>query len=179
MFDPRPRNRDGSPPISQRDHEQLMPKTNLRSVHDQADFFQRLPLGLQPLLCNWTIPLPHLQSWVVQKTTQSPGRADQFGPPRNFAGYPAQSHRTTLIDTDQEPNKIPDLSDSLLWPQFTNSAHPCIIERVGRHAVTPCLKWFPQTYFSGEHCRSTIIPSNCQVTSKKSDFNSHRNCSPF
>src|SRR5271157_334121 len=142
MLDPGPGDGNGPLPISQTDHEELMSKANLGSIHEQVDLFQASRLGLQPLLGNRPIPFPDADCRVVQKAAKSSGGAYQLCRSRDLPGDLAQMDRVTFMNTDHQPDKVPNLSDSLLRPQFTNPAHPCIIEAVGRHEVPPFLDKF-------------------------------------
>jgi hypothetical protein len=140
MFDPGPGNRDGPFAISQTDHQQLMTKTNFRAIHNQTDLSQALPLGLQPFPRNRRIPFPYSDRRIVQETTQPSGNAYRFGWAGDLAGNLAQMHRATLVNPDHQPDEVTHLRDPLTRSQFTNSAHPGIIERVGRHGISPCIK---------------------------------------
>src|SRR5512136_1670860 len=90
MFDPCPSNWDGSFPICQRDHEQLMTRTDFCSIHNQTNFSQASPLGSQPLLGNRLIPFPYVHRRIAQKTTQTPGGAHQFRRTRDLERNLAQ-----------------------------------------------------------------------------------------
>ena len=147
MFDPGSGNWDSTFPVRQTDHEQLMSKTNFRTICDQADLSQTVPLGLQPLARNRLVPFSNADCRVIQKTAQTPGDAQQFRCARNIPGDLAQMHRTTFVEPNPQPDKVAHLGYSLAWSQFTNSPHLCIIELVDRHWITPFLKWFPQTNF--------------------------------
>jgi hypothetical protein len=50
-----------------------------------------------------------------------------------------QTHRLALIDPNNQPDKIPDLVEALLWFQFPNSTIPGIKDVVEWRRVTPFL----------------------------------------
>jgi hypothetical protein len=70
-----------------------MSKANLRSIHDQKDLSQTGRLGLQPLLSNQPVLLPHLDRRVLQKAAQALGGADQHRRTRDLDGNPAKVRR--------------------------------------------------------------------------------------
>src|SRR5512140_591409 len=127
-----------------------MIETNFRSIHDQPDLSQSLCLGLQPLASDRLVPLSHPHGRVLQETAHTLGGAHEQSRARDLAGDLAHMHRTTFIDANHQPNEVPNLGNSLVWPQFTNSSQPSIIEAVGRHEDPPFLELFPQNYSSGE-----------------------------
>src|SRR5271157_1555435 len=106
ISDPGPCDRDGPLPIRQTDHEQLMTETNFGPIYDQTELSQGLPLGLKPLLGDRPIPLPHIESRIIQKTAQAPRNAHQLRFSRDLHGDPAQTDRMTLINTDHQPHEV-------------------------------------------------------------------------
>ena len=77
-----PRSRQ-SGAIRQADDQQLMTKTDLGATHDQADFAHTPELGVQPLASDrFTVSNP--DSWIVQKTAQPAGGAQQLGRSRDL-----------------------------------------------------------------------------------------------
>src|SRR5664279_6095168 len=101
-----------------------MSKTNFRSIHDQTDLSETLPLGLQPVLRNRLVPLPDIDCRVIQKTTQTSSGTHQLRRTRNLDRNLAQSNRMTLKDPNHQPHKVPYLRNPLVRSQFTNSLHP-------------------------------------------------------
>ena len=91
-----------------------MSKTNLGTIHDQTDLMQTLPLGLQPLAGDWLVPLPYAGGRVIQKSAQSSGGAHQLRRTRNFACNLVQIDRLILIDPNRQPDKVPNLGNSLI-----------------------------------------------------------------
>jgi hypothetical protein len=158
MFDPGPGNRDGPFSICQTNDQQLMPKANLGAIYDQPDFSDVPELSFQPPPSDGLVPFPHSDGGIIQQPAQSSGGAQQPGRTRDLSGNAAQTHRPALIDPYHQPGKIAGLGDTLPRSQFLNSAIPCIIEVVDRHRITPFLKWFRKTNFSGE-----FMPINYSV----------------
>src|SRR4030066_78547 len=159
LFDPGPDNGDGSFSVSQADHQQLMTKTNLSAIPDQANFSQVPELSFQPFSSNGFIPFTHSNSGIIQQPAQSSRSAQQPGRARNLPGNTAKAHRSALIDTYDQPDKITDLSYALSRSQFHNSSKPGIIEVVGWHWVSPLLEWLFTTKSSAES-----IPTNYSFT---------------
>src|SRR6266487_309027 len=141
VFDPTPDNGHRSTAVGQTDHQQLMTKANLRSIHDQPHFADPLQLRLQPGLGNRFVPAAHIDRLVRQKTAQTPHRTHILRWTHDFASDPTEVHRMTMIDPDHQPDKVLNLGDPLLRPQFTNSRFPSTIGRVDRHSVL-LAKWF-------------------------------------
>jgi hypothetical protein len=150
MLDPGPGNRDRSFSVCQEDDQQLMPKAHLCPIHDQADFSQVPQLSFQPISSNRLVPFSHLDGGIIQQPAQSPSVAQQLSWTRDLPGNAAQAHRAALKNPNHQPNERAHLSNALSGSQFPNPANPGIIEMVGRHWITPFLKWLCKTYFSGE-----------------------------
>ena len=123
--------------IGQTDDQQLMSSADLRAIHDQTDFAQMPKLCGQPLSGNRCIPVSNSNSGIIQEPTQATNCTQKFSLARNFASDPAQCHRTTLIDPDQQPGKVANLGDPMSWSQFSNSLKPSIILAVDRHSSPP------------------------------------------
>ena len=129
-----------------------MTETNSRSIHDQPDLSQAVRLSFQPLLGNRLVPFPYTDSRILQKAAQALGGTEQQCSSGDLPGNLAQMHRTTFIDTNHQPNEVPDLSDPLRRSQFTNSSQPSIIEAVGRHELPPFLEMFRKTILVENSC---------------------------
>src|SRR6266542_2270613 len=135
VLDPRPGNRDGSMAIRQADHQELMSKANFRTIHDQAHFAQMHKLRFQPLSGNRFIPVPNLDRWIIQKSTQSPDCAQVLRWSKHLACYSTQLYGSTMKHADHQPHKISHLRNPLVRTQFTNSTNPSTIGLVDRHRV--------------------------------------------
>ena len=161
---PRPGNRDGSSPISQRDHQQLMCKTHFRTIHNQFNLLKMGCLLSQPPFSNWLIPGTYINSWIFQQPTQAACKTKQLSRARYFACNSAQPHRSTLVNPNDQPSKIPYLCNSLPRSQFHYLMNPGIIELVGRHCFSPFRKMVVQKLILREIlCRSTIYLLKSQV----------------
>jgi len=66
-FHPCPGYRDGSSVKSQRNHQPLMSKTNVRGIKNQANFTGRFGRDFQPMSCDRLIPLAYMDGWIIQK----------------------------------------------------------------------------------------------------------------
>lgn len=66
MFDPGPSNRDGFFSIGQVNHQQLMPKANLGTIHNQTNFSLVAQLSFQSVSRNQCIPFPYSDGWISQ-----------------------------------------------------------------------------------------------------------------
>ena len=113
-----------------------MTKTNFRAIHDQADLANPLELRSQPFLRNRFVPVAHIDGRVRQKTAQTSDRTFVLGWACYFSSNLAQMHGVTMKDTNQQPDKVLNLSDPLLWSQFTNSLNPSTIGLVDRHGIS-------------------------------------------
>jgi len=60
-----------------------------------------------------------------------------------------------LIESDDQPDKVTNLGDPLVWSQFTNSLYPGMIEVVDRHSAAPDFCFLVETNLPGFACRST------------------------
>ena len=140
-----------------------MPKTNFRTIHDQTDLSQTIPLRFQPLTCNRLIPFTHTNSRVIHKAVQPPGDAQQLCRARDLPGDLAQMYRATFEDPYDQPDKVPLLRNSLIWPQFTNSLHPCMIEFVDRHSTAPVFR------FLGRNLIYSVLRADQHFFTKLSD----------
>jgi hypothetical protein len=139
-----------------------MPKTNLRTIHDQTDLSQTTPLGFQPLARNWLVPFTHTNGRVVYKAVQPPGDAQQLRRARNLPGDLAQMYRATFVDPYDQPDKVTLLGNSLIWSQFTNSLHPSMIEFVDRHLAGPSVR------FRGGNLMYSVLPADQHLFTKLS-----------
>ncbi len=150
VFDPSPGNRNAALPIGQAHDQQLMPKTDFRAIHNQTNLSDTPKLGFQPLPGNRLIPRSHSNGRIIQQSAQSPRHTRQFCFSRNLASYFTHTHRTTQVNSDDQPYKPSNLGDPLSWTQFHYSHFPGIIKVVDRHWITPFLRWLRKTNFSGE-----------------------------
>ena len=79
--------------------------------------------------------------WILEKETAQPFRsAYRLRRSWDLPGDLAQVDRMALINSYQQPDKVPHLGDPLFGSQFTNLVHPSMIESVDRHWVTPFIK---------------------------------------
>jgi hypothetical protein len=127
-----------------------MSKADLSAIHDQTDFSKVPQLSFQPTSSNRLVPFPHSDGWIIQQPAQAPGSREQLGWSRDISGNTAQTNRPALKNPYHQPDKGAHLGDPLVRSQFHYSAFPGIIKTVGRHWITPFLKRFRKTNFSGE-----------------------------
>ena len=101
MFHPGPGDRNRPLAVCQTDNQQLMPKTDLGSIHNQTDLSEVAKLGLQPLPRHWLVPFSdsewldfpaigsgggsHSSVWLLQKFCQplcsnTPSGSEKFQP---------------------------------------------------------------------------------------------------
>src|SRR4030066_1749672 len=133
--DPGPGNRNGSFSVSKTDHQQLMTKTDLGAVYDQADFSQVPELSFQPLSSDGFIPLTHADSGIIHQPAQSSRSAQQPGWSGNLPRNPAQIHRSTFINSDHQPGEVLNTGNSFHWSQLLNFHNQSMIESVDRHGI--------------------------------------------
>src|SRR5271157_2824434 len=140
--DPSPGHRNGSVTIGQRNHEQLMTKTNFGPIDDQTDFSDPFELRLQPSSCNRLVPTTHIHGSVRQKSAETSDRTFVLGVHLHFSGNLTEMHRVTMKDTNHQPHKVLYLRDALLRTQFTDSLNPSTIGLVDRHSNLPAKSFF-------------------------------------
>jgi hypothetical protein len=133
--DPGPGDRHGTTTIGQRDHQQLVCKTNLGAVHDQTDLAHVLVLILQPGFGDRFVPAADINCFIGQKPAEASYGAHILGCTQHFACDPTQTDGTTMKDTNHQPDKVLHLCDPLLRAQFTNSLNPSTIGLVDRHGI--------------------------------------------
>jgi hypothetical protein len=131
--DPGSGNRNGSSSVRKTDHQQLMTKTDLGAVNDQADFSQVSELSSHPFSSDGFIPLAHADSGIIQQPAQTSGGAQQLGRSGDLPRNPAQVHRSALINSDQQPGKVLNTGNSFHRSQLLNFHNPSMIESVDRH----------------------------------------------
>jgi hypothetical protein len=120
VLDPVPGKQTGPFPVCQTDDQQLMRKTNFRSIHDQTYLLMVIGLTGEPTASNWLIPNTHIDSRVSQPSAQVLDKTVQPGFPRDLSDDPVQVHRTALVNTNDQPGKIEYVCESLRWLQLSN-----------------------------------------------------------
>jgi hypothetical protein len=78
----------------------------------------------------------------------------------------AQTNRTTLMNSDDQPYKVAYLGNSLTRSHFTNPAKPGMIEAVDRHEFAPFCKMFRSNDFTGVLVSINFHFLKCQVARK-------------
>jgi hypothetical protein len=136
-FDPSPGQWDGSPPISDCDHHQLMPGSYLAGIDNQTDLAVRDALNNVP--GDRLIPPSDIQRWIAQEPTESPCQAWQTSGTRDLLGYLAQMDRATLVQANQQPGQIPNSGDPFIWTQFANPSAPVVVKFYCRHCSSPTM----------------------------------------
>src|SRR4030066_279079 len=149
VLNPGPGNRNSAFTISQTDDQQLMRKTNFGSIHNQSYLLKMTGLVCQPAPSNRFIPGTNIDCWVSQQPTQALYETEQFCFTRYLPCDPAQVYRTTLVNSDQQPGKIPNTCYSFRWLQLSNSHNPGMIEIGDRHSIL--------LFFGRAKIRSTLI----------------------
>ena len=149
MLDPCPRNRNSAFTVSQTDDQQLMSKTNFGSIHNQPYLLEMTGLTCQPASRNWLIPGMNIDCWVCQQPAQALYGTEQLCFTRYLPCNPAQVHRSALVNSDQQPSKIPNACFSFRRLQLSNFHKPSMIEIVDRHGLL--------LFFGRAKLRSTLI----------------------
>lgn len=90
-----------------------MPKANLSATDNQADFSPISELCFQPLPGDGFVPFSYSNGGLVQQPAQTQGGIQQLGRSWNIPRYAAQAHRATLINANDQPDKIVYLTFSL------------------------------------------------------------------
>jgi hypothetical protein len=114
-----------------------MSGADLSAIHDQADLAKVSKLRCQPFSSDRFIPGSNPDGGVTQEPSQASNCAQELGSSRYFASNSAHSDRTTLVDPNQQPDKVSNLGDPLVRSQFSNSLKPSMILLVDRHGSPP------------------------------------------
>ena len=144
--------------IGDRHHQQLMPKTNFASIHDQVH--HTAGQALQNPTRDRLVPGARLNGRIVQQAAQPPGSARQTTQPGHLRRNFAQVHCLCRIHSNQQPGEVAQPSHPLAGAQLCQFRHPDVIKFPLRHgaALRSCCG---NRYFS----RRRAAFSNCPVAS--------------
>jgi len=137
---PRPGNRDGSSPISQRDHQQLMCKTHFRTIHNQFNLLKMGCLLSQHLLAIGSYQEHTSIAGFSNNRLRRRVKLSNLAEPGILLAIRLNSPIYFGKSNDQ-PSKIPYLCNSLPRSQFHYLMNPGIIELVGRIVFLRFVKW--------------------------------------
>jgi hypothetical protein len=77
----------------------------------------------------------NIDRWISQKPAQALDKTEQLGLSRHFSGDSAEVNRPALMNSNHQPGKIPDTSNSFGRLQLSNFHKPGMIELVDRHGI--------------------------------------------
>ena len=151
--DPCPGNWNRAFSVGQADDQQLMDKTNFGPIYDQPDLLKMASLTYQPASCDRIVPGMHINCWIGQKPAQALNKTEQLSLSRHLSGDLIEINRPALMNSNHQPGKIPDTSNSFGRLQLSNCPKPSMIEIVDRHGIL--------LFFGRAKIRSTfIVPIN-------------------
>src|SRR4030065_1598915 len=145
MLDPSPGYWNGALTVSQTDDQQLMRKTHFGPIHNQPYLLQMTGLTCPPAAGNGVIPGMNIDRWGSQQSAQALYKTKQLRFSRHLPGNSAKIYRTTLVNPNNQPGKIPNTRNPFCRLQLSNFHNPSMIKIVDRH---DCLLFFGDTNYT-------------------------------
>jgi len=145
---PRPSDRQGTPPIGQRYHQQLVAKPDLGPICQQADFHPMCDHLLQQRARHRCIPLPYPHCAVIQEAPHAPCSTQGLRGTRDLLCDTTQMHAATGHTPRHDPCEIPQACDAFLGAQLSNPFKPGMIHTVDQRVSASGRLFLPNSPYS-------------------------------